>query len=179
MRASCDGLCSHNVVAAMTEVIDLVGEEDSPHMRVSFEVPGKPLPEKRMRMGRWGLYHPGSKEKAAFRKTVQELVPATQHGAVFPTGTPVTMEVHFWMRRPNSDFKASRRLIGILKNSVPFVRPIVPDIDNLLKFVLDGMNRLVYHDDSQVVKIVVLKLLDNEGSCEGRTQIDVYPFVMP
>ncbi|CAB9514525.1 expressed unknown protein [Seminavis robusta] len=159
----------------MPEVVDLTEEP----VRISFEVPGKPLPEKRMRLGKYGLYHPGSKEKQSFRQAVKDLVPATASGVVFPTGVPVTVEVHFWMRRPNTDFKGSRRLMGILKNSVPFVRPIIPDIDNMLKFVLDGMNRLVYHDDSQVVKLVVLKLLDNEGSCEGRTQVQVYPYSRP
>ena len=42
--------------------------------------------------------------------------------------------------------------------------------------VLDGMNGLVYHDDKQVVKLVVYKLYDSEHGCGGRTVIDVTKF---
>ena len=59
---------------------------------------------------------------------------------------------------------------------IPFTRTQVPDIDNLTKFVLDGLNNLVYQDDRQVVKLTVYKLLDNHGSCDGRTVIIISGF---
>jgi hypothetical protein len=34
----------------------------------------------------------------------------------------------------------------------------------------------VYQDDRQVVKLVIYKLLDNEGQCEGRTVVMVSAF---
>jgi Endodeoxyribonuclease RusA len=79
-------------------------------------------------------------------------------------------------------FSSSRNLprnqqgIGRLRGMLPFARPQVPDIDNLSKFVLDGMNKLVYEDDRQVVKLVVYKLLDCVGECEGRPVVIVSPF---
>ena len=54
--------------------------------------------------------------------------------------------------------------------------PHTPDIDNLLKFVLDVMNGLVYADNRQVVKAVAYKLLDDSGTCQGRTELEVWPF---
>jgi Holliday junction resolvase RusA-like endonuclease len=55
-----------------------------------------------------------------------------------------------------------------------------PDVDNLVKFVLDGMNKLVNklvcEDDSQVVKLTACKLFDSEGACDGRTVIQVSKF---
>ena len=43
-------------------------------------------------------------------------------------------------------------------------------------FVLDGMNGLVCEDDKQVVKLVVYKLFDSEGGCDGRTEVEVTKF---
>jgi Holliday junction resolvase RusA-like endonuclease len=79
------------------------------------------------------------------------------------------------MRRPNDRFKNKNRF-NSLKTAMPFARVGVPDIDNLAEFVMDGMNGLVYQDDSQVVKLVVYKLFDSEGGCDGRTSVEVYQF---
>jgi Holliday junction resolvase RusA-like endonuclease len=43
------------------------------------------------------------------------------------------------------------------------------DADNLAKFVLDALKGFLYTDDSQVVK-----LHDNNGSCNGRTEVQVW-----
>ena len=90
---------------------------------------------------------------------------------------PVTVELKLFRRRPNTDFVASNRAGRMLKAMVPFWRAIKPDIDNMAKFVLDALNGLVYEDDKQVVKLVVYKLLDSIGECEGRTVVEVSPFV--
>lgn len=44
------------------------------------------------------------------------------------------------------------------------------DVDNVLKCVLDGMNGVAYHDDSQVVLANVAKALDRE---HPRTEVVV------
>lgn len=49
-------------------------------------------------------------------------------------------------------------------------------MDNLAKFVLDSMNKLVYEDDKQVVKLVVCKLFDSEHGCNGRTVVELAKF---
>ena len=59
---------------------------------------------------------------------------------------------------------------------LPFACITSPDIDNLAKFVLDGMNQLVYEDDKQVVKLVVYKLFDSEHGCNGRMVVEVTKF---
>ena len=43
----------------------------------------------------------------------------------------------------------------------------IADLDNVAKFVFDGMNELVCQDDKQVAKLVARKLLDSEGDCNG------------
>ena len=91
---------------------------------------------------------------------------------VFPQGVPVAVEIRCCMRRPNQDFQGGCRL-NSLKSFLPSVRPVVPDIDNLAKFVLDAMNGVVYHDDRQVCQLRVAKVLDDDGDCGGKTIIHV------
>ena len=45
------------------------------------------------------------------------------------------------------------------------------DVDNLIKFVMDSMNEVLYPDDRQISSLHVTKLLDNDGLCEGSTEI--------
>ena len=83
------------------------------------------------------------------------------------------------MRRPDDHFVGSDRLSRLLKRGAPRVRPIRPDIDNLLKFVLDGMNERVYADDRQVVMVVAFKKQDSIQPCEGRTVVRVKEYPQP
>ena len=84
------------------------------------------------------------------------------------------METQARMRRPNSDFQQENRL-GFLKSVIlcVFARPVAPDIGNVVKFVLDALNKLICADDKQVVKPAVRKPLDSAGQCEGHTQFIV------
>lgn len=87
--------------------------------------------------------------------------------------------MEFYLKRPDSDFVGRNRsnaqlTRSALLNSWPTMRP---DIDNLVKFVLDSLNGVVYHDDRQVVKVVAYKMRDNDGYCNGRTVVEIKPFV--
>ena len=152
------------------QVVDLSGE--APVFRM--QTMGKPVPMPRSRHFKRGWHNPVKDELSAFKAQVRQTLPP-QQGPLFPRGVPVTATLTFYMRRPNDHFKGDDRTRG-LRSLVPRIRPIKPDIDNLAKFVLDGMNKLVYHDDEQVVKLVVYKLQDSEGDCLGRSLIEVTRF---
>jgi Holliday junction resolvase RusA-like endonuclease len=111
-----------------------------------------------------------------FKAVVQDAIPATKLGILFGASVTLSITITFYLRRPNSDFKGGKRLGGILKGMAPCTQPVSPDIDNMAKFVLDGMNGLVYADDRQVVRLVLLKLLDTKRECEGRTLVEVTEF---
>ena len=117
---------------------------------------------------------------AAFRKTFMEKLQATNLASTIiscplcPQG-PVKLEVQFHRRLPNTAFRGSDR-------SRPFAGgrhdegmmchdTMRPDMDNLLKFVMDSLNGVLCKDDEQVVKTVAHKLLDTERPCEGRTTV--------
>lgn len=158
------------------QVFDLTG--DHPLLTYRVVVPGKPMamPRPRVHWARRFLYNPASNKVAALRAFVRASIPATQYGVVFPTGVSVTVTITFHMRRPDIDFRRGDRVGAVLKATAPVMRPISPDIDNLAKFILDGLNGVLYSDDRQVVKLVTMKLLDNEGQCNGRTVVEVSEF---
>ena len=159
----------------MMEVVDLTREDTTTHC---FEFTGKPVAMPRPRTS-WKsggyFYNPASKAVLAHQAMVRAAIPATQQGVLFPAGVPVAVKLTFYMKRPNSDFRGNR-LLGFLRAMAPIARPIMPDIDNLAKFMLDVLNKVVFADDRQVVKLVVLKLQDSDGLCQGRTMVEVSEF---
>lgn len=55
------------------------------------------------------------------------------------------------------------------------IRPSAkPDIDNISKAVLDGMNGVVYGDDSLVSEMTVCKVYQMNDDDEPRVEVDVY-----
>jgi hypothetical protein len=53
-----------------------------------------------------------------------------------------------------------------------------PDLDNLVKFVLDALVGIAYSDDRQLFRISARKVYDREGECKGRIGIDITPNVI-
>lgn len=151
--------------------VDLTGNIDD----FNLVVLETPKAQPRLRHFRRGWFDPAKAERSELSAAVRASVDSRGGGPLFPAGVPVAVEIRCHMRRPNSYFKSSNRA-NALKTGLPVVRAIVPDIDNLAKFVLDAMNGLVCGDDRQVVKLVVLKLLDSDGACEGRTVVKVSMF---
>ena len=50
------------------------------------------------------------------------------------------------------------------------------DVDNLVKFVFDSMNTILYEDDRQITSVHLIKVLDNDGMCQGSTEIQLQSF---
>jgi len=69
-----------------------------------------------------------------------------------PKEVPIGLEVVFNLAKPKSS-----------KNYYPVVKP---DLDNLLKSILDALNGSVLHDDSSVVEIHTRKHYAAEGFIE-------------
>lgn len=161
----------------MEGVVDLTSDDNPPLHRI--EIAGQPqcLPRARTSWKcKQKLYNPATKELKSFKEAIKSSIPQTQYSCVYTKGVPVCLTLIFYMKRPNSDFSNNQRGIDRLRHTLSWTRPQVPDIDNLAKFALDGMNQLLYEDDRQVVKLTVYKLLDNHGYCEGRTIIIISGF---
>ena len=139
----------------------------------TFAGPPRALPRMRRR-GRFGggFFNPAKKEMLKFKAKAKSAI-GKQQLPLVPKGHTVSMVVTFFMKRRKADFTSGCRSSG-LKQNVSCTPPMIPDIDNLIKLVLDALNGVVYYDDGQVSSILSTKTRDNEGGCLGRTQVQVY-----
>ena len=90
-------------------------------------------------------------------------------GASPPLETPVTVAIYIRVEIPKSFSKQKRKdaLEGILKPTKK------PDIDNIAKCFLDGMNGIVYQDDKQVINLHVTKVYAETPAVEIMVKEDL------
>ena len=120
---------------------------------IRFKVTGKPIALKRHRMTKRGFtYDPSKKDKSLF------LFDCMNHIPKEPLKGALHIEMMFIFKRPKSHFNRS----GSLKSRAKKEHTSKPDIDNLVKFVLDSLSSNFFEDDRQVVSINALKVYDNE-----------------
>ena len=106
--------------------------------RLVFFVEGDPVPKGRGRImssgnKRWNVTPAKTRlYEAAVRETAQ----TAMYSWPVPFEGPLYVKLTFWLPRPKS-----------VTRMWPFVKP---DLDNLAKAVLDGLNGVVFHDDAQV-----------------------------
>ena len=96
---------------------------------------------------------------------------------MIPAGVPVEMKIWCLLRRPDEDFVGRQRGIGRLRPEAMSLDntlvAIKPDTDNLAKFILDGVTKVLYEDDSQIVDLHICKMRDNGGLCNGRVALQI------
>lgn len=85
-----------------------------------------------------------------------ELVGWAYKGKKYPKGTPLKLTVLAYSQMPKSRQKRF--------DSEPFVKK--PDLDNIVKCVMDGLNGVAYEDDAQIVEIVAHKMERKRGGGE-------------
>lgn len=123
---------------------------------ISFEIMGDPVAQGRPRAGKsfsgkTALYDP---TKSRDFKQYVKLV-ASQHKPQELITGPIHLEMTFYQPTPKKyHTKPKQELIaaGLL---LPTTKP---DIDNLAKGVKDGLTKIIWQDDSQVVSMMVRKL---------------------
>jgi MFS family permease/Holliday junction resolvase RusA-like endonuclease len=144
--------------------------------RLGFTVRGNPRPLRRHRTARGHMYNPSLKYQTSFQNVVEELLFTKKDSGlmkpIFSEDEHLVMSIIFRMKRPKNHFVSSKPGPDRLKKTAPpQTSTIRTDVDNLTKFVLDSMNEVLYVDDRQIMSIHVTKLLDNDGNCEGSTEV--------
>lgn len=107
---------------------------------IDFFVDGLPVPQGSMKVIHGRIIHNKGSELAAWRSAIA--LTARKHGAR-PCPDPIVIRMKFFMPKPRT-----------VKRSEPSV---APDLDKLIRAVLDGLTAIAYVDDGQVTEIVAQK----------------------
>ena len=121
---------------------------------IAFEVPGLPVPKARARVTRAGItYTPREtlNYEAQVRVAYANAYPGRQPFAA-ATALVLQLEAHFPL--PAGAPKRLRRQMEA-GTTTPMTQR--PDLDNLVKTVLDALNRVAWADDGQVAEIMARK----------------------
>ncbi len=108
---------------------------------IEFRVDGQPVPQGSMKVIRGHVIHSQGAALAAWRSAIA--LTARKAGA-FPTRDPITITMTFIFARPKT--------VKRLEPTVP------PDLDKLVRAVLDALTATAYVDDSQVVEMYAKKM---------------------
>lgn len=131
--------------------------------QICFTIPGTPVPWQRAgRNGKRSYDTPRNlNAKAAFAWEAKVAMGNTQ-----PFKGPVRLKLQFVFKWPSSYTQTRRR--ACYGN----MRDTKPDIDNLCKTVMDGLNGIAWGDDAQVSELITSKFFTES---EERTQVVVEP----
>ena len=69
---------------------------------------------------------------------------------------PVRVECSFYFTRPLAHYRTGKRA-GELREGAPVHRTAAPDLDKLVRALLDGLTGIVFRDDAQVVDLIARK----------------------
>ncbi len=119
---------------------------------MEFIVEGDPQGKARPRFSRRSgtVYTPS--KTARYEKEIRQAYIAAG-GKMIPAGSYVAVTVDAYFKIPKSYTKRKR-----LDCEHNIIRPDKkPDIDNVVKVVLDALNKVAYEDDKQVVGIICRK----------------------
>lgn len=122
---------------------------------VSIVPRGKGRPRATIRKGRDGSQHAGTYTDAktrGYEATVRKVAEKAMAGAP-PMQGALTVALRFRLLVPVSYSK--KRRAAILAGAEPYFGAF--DVDNLAKALLDGMNTVVFADDKQVTRLLIIK----------------------
>lgn len=120
---------------------------------LTFQVPGVPKTKGRPRFRRFGNFvttYSDSKTVQA-EKNIRNVFLEKNNTSNSDNDCAIGIDMIFDMKIPESISKKKREEL----NNTPHTKK--PDIDNLVKAVLDSLNKVAFKDDSQIFKLYCLK----------------------
>jgi Holliday junction resolvase RusA-like endonuclease len=122
---------------------------------VTFKVDVDPVGKQRARYVKRGNFVQAyTPEKTRTYEALIKEAAIVAMGSSEPLETPVSLYLYIRVPIPKSCIK--KRLEAINNGSEKPIKK--PDASNILKSVEDGMNGVVYHDDSQIINLHVTKV---------------------
>jgi Holliday junction resolvase RusA-like endonuclease len=114
-------------------------------------IPGRPEAKGSLRVGKHGQVFSANPRLKAWQQRVGLAVSAWRQGAP-PLEGPVALTVDFVFDRPPSHFTKG----GRLRKGAPLA-PGRPDLDKLIRGLLDGLTGVLFKDDAQVCELDATK----------------------
>jgi Holliday junction resolvase RusA-like endonuclease len=134
---------------------------------IEFVVPGIPAPQ--------GSKTPWGSESNPATKPWRAMVAHYAHEAMegrgFYLADPLVVSILFTFPRPKSHFRTGKHS-GVLRDDAPLWKTSKPDLDKLVRAVLDGCTGIVWRDDSQVAFLTVSKVYGDEP-CAAVAVVDI------
>lgn len=119
---------------------------------IHIVIPGSPIALKRHRTTKTGhRYDPSFEDKKDF------LAKCMANRPNKPIIEPVYLTAEFRFQRPKNHYRTGK-YANELKDNAPYWHIGRPDIDNLLKLIMDSLNGIFWRDDSQICKIETKKI---------------------
>lgn len=129
---------------------------------VILVVPGRPVPQPRVRLGKSGfVYDPATHYKSLTRCAIWRDKSVIVGEEFLLTGA-LTCEFNFYLNCPNS-WPASRKIQAYNGDILPKSRP---DTSNYIKLYEDCLNDIVWKDDSQLIRVTGTKLYSHSERIE-------------
>jgi Holliday junction resolvase RusA-like endonuclease len=161
-------------------------EVRSPNGRtVSFVMTGDPPSQERTRMVfmrtlRPRLFDPSGRKKRLFKQKVRDIM--ILYGLTFPYFTddePIALHLLLVLPRRKQDWMVRDGVTVLRPSAQTFPRK--KDVDNMLKFVMDALQEVLYNNDNTVVTISASKTYPEIADAGGwmyvqlRTSDEVLP----
>ena len=132
-------------------------------MEVVFEVPGEPRGKGRPRFSKTGPTYTDS-ETRAYENKIVVYYRKQLRAFRWPESAFISVEVTAFYPIPKSATKAATAAMREGK----ILPSRKPDIDNVMKVVLDALNGVAYKDDSRVVRVEAQKVYSDIPRLEIR-----------
>ena len=131
---------------------------------IEISIPGKPIAKKRPRFFRRGnfvgTYNDQATEEGRFQLMVMDQLPENFK----PYERDVALSLHCVFAMPIPKSTSKKKRLEMIEGKIQPTKK--PDTDNLIKFVKDCCNSLIWHDDCQIVRIQADKLYGREPRTE-------------
>ena len=119
-------------------------------MRISFTIYGQPVAKGRPKFSGHVYTPPKTKE---YEENVKALFLSNFGMLPFNKDAKLCVEIYAWYQIPKSKPKQVKENMRL-----EIIRPTVkPDLDNVIKIIMDALNGVAYPDDKQVVEIHAIK----------------------
>ena len=120
---------------------------------INLIVPGRIQAKQRPRFTKFGVYTP---EETKRYESLIKCLYFEKYGIKKIEKGPVKVKIFAYFKIPTTaSEKTKQKLLGsfVIKK---------PDLDNIAKIVLDGLNKVAYYDDNQISELYIQKTYSTE-----------------